>query len=487
VRRIIIMLTLCLFSQFAYAKEVKITFLQLNDVYEIAPVNGGTLGGLARVSTLLQQLKQQNPHTYSVMAGDFLSPSAMGTAKIDGTPLAGKQMVDVLNQMGWDFATFGNHEFDIGRDSLLTRLKESKFTMVSNNVTDIKTGKPFINSRQSIILDADGVKVALVGITLAGSGNNVAAIADPLKTAAAEVRRLREKKQADIIILVTHLAFVTDVELAENIPGVDLIMGGHEHENMRLFRGAIHTPITKADADARSAYIHYLNYDTKTKKLKLDSVFTPIDSSISPDPKIEERIAIWQDQVMEAFKKEGHDPEKIIANSTEALDGLESSVRNHSTRLTEILADSALHSFKDAEVSLVNSGAIRVDDIIPSGTTIRNYDVLKILPFGGTISKVSMPGDILQQALDIGLKNQGTGAFLHHSNIVQGKDGWVVSGKPLDTGKNYIVAVFTYLITKGDKGLGLLSNNPRIKLLEDTPIDTRTALADELGRVYPVK
>ena len=71
---------------------VKFTFLQVNDVYEIAPLNNGTLGGMARVATLKKQLLAQNPNTYLVLAGDFLSPSVMGTVKIDGKKISGARL-----------------------------------------------------------------------------------------------------------------------------------------------------------------------------------------------------------------------------------------------------------------------------------------------------------------------------------------------------------------------------------------------------------
>ena len=72
----------------------------------------------------------------TTLGGDYLSPSAIGTAKVDGEPLAGRQMVDVLNAVGVDWATFGNHEFDVSEAAFRQRLAEQKFRIVSSNVTD---------------------------------------------------------------------------------------------------------------------------------------------------------------------------------------------------------------------------------------------------------------------------------------------------------------------------------------------------------------
>ena len=93
--------------------KVEWIFLQLNDVYEIAPTENGTAGGMARVATIRQKLLNENPNTYTVLSGDFLSPSVIGTLKYEGKGIKGRQMVDVLNALGLNLACFGNHEFDL--------------------------------------------------------------------------------------------------------------------------------------------------------------------------------------------------------------------------------------------------------------------------------------------------------------------------------------------------------------------------------------
>ncbi|GAB4341326.1 MAG: hypothetical protein OHK0047_32990 [Leptolyngbyaceae cyanobacterium] len=84
-------------AQTVLAEVVPITLLHLNDIYEITPVEGGKRGGLARVATLRKQLLAKNRHTFTILAGDAFSPSALGTAKVNGERLAGKQMVVVMN------------------------------------------------------------------------------------------------------------------------------------------------------------------------------------------------------------------------------------------------------------------------------------------------------------------------------------------------------------------------------------------------------
>jgi len=116
--------------------KIHVTILHFNDVYEITPVSGGNEGGLARVATLRNQLLALNPNTITTLGGDLFSPSAIGTAKYLGDQLAGRQMVDVLNQLELDYATFGNHEFDLKEEQFNKRMDEAKFTWISSNVVN---------------------------------------------------------------------------------------------------------------------------------------------------------------------------------------------------------------------------------------------------------------------------------------------------------------------------------------------------------------
>ena len=149
---------------------IRVTLLHLNDVYEIAPLQSGRYGGLARVATIRKRLVEVNPHTYTVLAGDFVSPSALGTAPLGDGRLDGKQMVAVLNVLGLDFATFGNHEFDLKRESFYQRLAEARFTLVSSNTLD-SLGNRFpgvLPHRILTVTDQRGrvLRLGLVGATI---------------------------------------------------------------------------------------------------------------------------------------------------------------------------------------------------------------------------------------------------------------------------------------------------------------------------------
>lgn len=486
-KHLILLFCGALFSTAVWAKTVDITLLHVNDVYEIEASNGGKLGGLARVSGLLKQLKKQNPHTFSILSGDYLSPSAVGTAVYEGKPIQGAQMVDVFNAMHWDYMTLGNHEFDNGYESLQARLKASKFTVFSANVLDNQDhpGQLLANTQRSVVFTVDGIKVGLVGVVLDGLSKDFVKISDPMATAKAEVKRLRHEEKVDILIMVSHQSLDEDIRFAEEISGIDLIAGGHEHQNMYFLRGPNQTPIAKADANARTAYIHKLSFDTASKQLSIDSDIQIIDAHIAEDPKIAQRVEWWMEKAYAAYRAEGYRPKQTLATIDITLDGLEGRVRNGQTELTKLVAQSALHAFAGAEISLLNAGSIRIDDILPPGN-VDQYDGLRILPFGGDYSLVSMPGSILQQALEAGQGNKGSGGFLHYANIRQDNNGqWLIKDTPLEADQRYKLSIASYLIEYGDINLEFLVNNPQITLLSDTKADARKALFAQFERQFP--
>jgi 5'-nucleotidase/UDP-sugar diphosphatase len=463
------------------AKTVNITLLQANDVYEMTPVNGGKYGGLARVQTVINQLKQTNPNTFSVFAGDMFSPSAIGTAKINGKRLAGQQMVAVLNAMKWDYMTLGNHEFDNGYKPLLARLKEAEFTIFTNNVLDSKTGKPLSNTQQSVVFEVEGVRIGMVGVVLQSLSKDFVSISDPLVAAQQAVAQLREKQQVDIVILVSHQQKAQDIVFASKLD-VDLILGGHEHENFLVYRGPNFTPIAKADANARSVYIHDLRFDTATKKLVIASRLKLITDEIADDPQIKTVIENWTNKAYAAFRADGFEPSRKVTKITEALGGMEAKVRSGSTNLTELVAKSAAQAFSGIELSILNAGSIRIDDVIPAGD-VSEYDVIRILPFGGDYSKVSMPGRLIKQTIAAGNNNIGSGGFLHYANLTQQDGVWKINGAAIDDAQVYIVAIASFLIERGDSGLEFLVKNSVIKTLDKTKVDARVALINTLKKV----
>ena len=183
-------------------RTARLTILQINDVYEISPVEKGKKSGLARVATLRDRIAQESPHVVFVLPGDFLSPSTMSSM------FQGGQMVATLNAIGLDLATFGNHEFDFGTDVTRERIRESRFTWVSANLLDPDTGLPFGGAVPFVLREYGGIRVAFFGLTtpetrtLSKGARNLKFL-DPVEAAKDMVARARRAK-ADLIVALTH-------------------------------------------------------------------------------------------------------------------------------------------------------------------------------------------------------------------------------------------------------------------------------------------
>ena len=470
---------------------VTLTILQMNDVYEIAPIAGGTVGGLARVATIRNRLLSEDPNVLTVIAGDFFSPSVLGTARVDGTRLDGRQMVAVLDTLGLDVATFGNHEFDLPEEAFLQRLAESTFPYVSANVTDDE-GALFPKERRHLLLpiqDETGatMTLAVVGTTIPSNETDYVRYADPVPALAAEVAAVADS--ADVVLALTHVAFEDDARIAEEVPRVDLILGGHEHENMRAYRGRDLTPIYKADANAVTVYVHHLRYDTSTHALRVASELVPVTDAIPEDPRVAAVVQRWIDVAYAGFEESGFAPTEVVTVTDEPLEGREALIRNQPTNLGRIVARAFLHEAErggaPADLALLNSGVVRIEDVIPPGP-LTQYDVLRILPFPGQVLTLEVRGDVLRRALDQGLANRGAGGYLQTAGVEQAGEGaWLIDGAPLDDARVYRLAANDFLVSGRERGLDFFNAeaNPNMTVVgRHRPV--KMALIDDLPQEF---
>lgn len=292
---------------------------------------------------------------------------------------------------------------------------------------------------------------------------------------------------AQVIIALTHLDFMTDTALAQFVPEIDLIMGGHEHENMRILRGNDFTPVTKADANARTAYIHKLVYSTKTGRLTSESELEIINERFPDDPETAAIIAKWVAKADQAFKNEGMDSAMVVATTTEELDGREAIVRNQENRLTLLIAEGMKNAVDGAQAAFYNSGSIRIDDVIPAGQTLTEYDVLRILPFGGNLVMIKIQGSLLVEVLNQGFANRGSGGFLQKSPFRGEPESWLLEGEAIKPDSWYQVVVTDFLLTGQEQGLDYLKPpNPRFEVVL-TDGDIRKAVIAQLARDFPAQ
>lgn len=477
---------------------VEVTLLQLNDVYEIAPIENGAFGGMARVATIRKQLLEENSNTFTFLAGDFISPSAIGTSVFQGTRINGAQMVAAMNSAGVDYVTFGNHEFDLGYAPLQQRLNESAFTWISSNIqyTPSEEGevKPFFKILDGVehplpeyvILRAKNpygkeLRIGVLALTIGTNQPPYVVWHDPFGAA----RRVYDllKPQTDYVIALTHLSIDEDRKLAGLVPELKLILGGHEHTNMMFKVGE--TLIAKADANARTVFVHRMRWSFAKTSLSICSELKTVDATVPEDSATAAVVQLWTERAYQGFRASGFEPDRVVTTLDEPLDGRESSIRYRQTNLGRAIGSAMLAASSRARIALFNSGSVRLDDELRG--TVTQYDIIRTLPFGGKILEVALRGRLLRRVLDAGRHNAGRGGYLQYVGVLPKADAdpygpgtmeWFAGGKPIDSLSTYWVVVSDYLLSGREQGIEFFRrDNPDVvSVLEpdmQNPDDTR--------------
>ncbi len=221
--------------------EKHITILHTNDVHShIDPFppehsRSPNMGGVARRASLIEQIRAENPNTLLLDAGDIFQ----------GTPYfnfyGGELEFRLMSKLGYDVATIGNHDFDNGIDGLLAQMPYAQFRMVSANYDFRNTVMDGLVAPYTT-RTLDGIKVGIFGLGIALDGLVLPELyketryLDPVEVAQDMSRILREEEQCHLVIALSHLGYEyrnparpSDVSLASQTDGIDLIIGGHTH------------------------------------------------------------------------------------------------------------------------------------------------------------------------------------------------------------------------------------------------------------------
>ncbi|MGH7580535.1 MAG: bifunctional metallophosphatase/5'-nucleotidase [Gemmatimonadales bacterium] len=377
-----------------------VRFLLINDVYVADTLSDGS-GGLARVATVRSRLADQGPVLF-LLAGDVLSPSLL--SKYYG----GRQMVEALNAAKLDYATFGNHEFELPRDTLIARIGESSFKWISTNCTLADGGRfpevlPWDTVRMS------GHLIGLFGLTLPGDYRSYVRCTDPDSAALIAADTLTAMK-VDMIVGLTHQSIESDRDLLRSDPRIDLILGGHEHEAHDSVVSGRH--VLKAAANSRSAQFATL-WGGKGEWRQAVAL-VQIDSRLPDDTATARVVAAWADSLR---KRLG--PERAVGTADAPIDARDGVSRRRESPIGNLVTD-ALRAGTGADVGLLNAGAMRLDDVIPAGP-ISSYQLESIFLFADETRIVTFPltGSRLREVLEHGVSDSalGTGAFLQVSGV----------------------------------------------------------------------
>lgn len=433
---------------------------------------GACFGGSARLKTAVEDARRAagNEPVILLDAGDQFQGSLFFTA------YSGQVEAEMMNRIGFDAMALGNHEFDLG-DAALTRFADTLQAPLLAGSVDA-SGDAALAGQLSkpVVLDAGGTRVGIVGATtpetpeISSPGAGLV-FGDPVRTVAADIATLAAGG-VDKVIVLSHLGVPADIRLAETVPGIDLIVGGHTHT---LFSNAnadapyryphwvtgpdgARVPIVSAGSYTRYLGHAVVTFDEAGGVTEVSGDTLLLDASVVPDPELLKRI----DELgapIEALKAER------LGSVAADIDGSRESCRAGECAMGNLVADAMLARVKSqgVTIALQNGGGLRAS--IGAGEVTKG-DVLAVLPFQNTLSTFNLPGSALLAALENGFSQveEGGGRFPQVAGLrviwdpakpagtrvvsveVSDKDGW----QPLNPAMVYTVVSNNFMRAGGD-------------------------------------
>ena len=260
------------------AQDKQLLILHTNDTHSCIMPLKETLadtavagrGGYLRRIALIKQERLKNPDLLLFDSGDFSQGSSYYTL------YKGDVEVDLMNQMGYDAATIGNHEFDFGLENMARLFRRAKFPIVCANYDF--TGTPVEGTvKPSIIIRRSGVRIGVFGLSPALKGlvsdKNCEGVKflDPVETANKVVAELKRKK-CDLIICLSHLGWlegdISDQNFMAQTRDIDLVLGGHSHtyfDTLQYVKNADNKEIGNDQNGKSAIWVGRITLDLKKK------------------------------------------------------------------------------------------------------------------------------------------------------------------------------------------------------------------------------
>lgn len=402
-----------------------------------------SLANAAKTVTAVKRVRDEKPEALLLNAGDVFS----GTLYFN--EFKGQADLAVMNLMKYDAMTFGNHEFDLGstqegHQALVDFIKGAKFPFVSSNVnfsgdekftglfSDLVSSQPEKGKiYNGIIKEINGEKIGIFGLTTEETED----ISSPDKiqfenyiAEAQKAVKAFEGQGVNKIIALTHIgyddnvAIDNDLNLAKEVEGIDIIVGGHSHTELRapvVVDGQTPTVIVQAKANNEFLGTLDVEFDKNGVVVKHEGALIPI-GSLAEDPEAKQVLAPFKEQVDKVASNEiGVETSVSLENPRTNGDDTKPSVRKNETILGNIITDGMLAkaknvSSKNVVMALQNGGGIR--SAINEGP-ITVGEVIQVLPFGNTLAVMDVTGTELKAAFEhsLGQYPKESGGFLHVS------------------------------------------------------------------------
>jgi len=407
------------------SENIQFTVLYTNDEHGWMEPTDET-GGAAGMAAAWKSIENTNKNVVIISGGDMWTGPAISTW------FHGISMVEAMNAMGYDMAVLGNHDFDFSVDTLRYRVNNQlKFPIISANIVEKATGNVPDFVKPYIIKDISGLKVAFIGLTTLSTPyttfpeNVKDYFFTPYADAIDKYAPIVKKEGANVIIIVGHICEQEMIELSStakkyNIP---LITGGHCHERVSHQENGI--TLIESGNDLYNYVKVVLEYTAKTNECKvISSEIIRNYSGKTTDEELTEIVQKWQAKTEDAL--------------SEKIGYCSQPIEQSSVAMANMVCDSWLVSFPDADVSITNSGGIRQD--IPQGE-ITLKTIVGLLPFENSIVLIELKGSELIECID---------NYLIGGMTTVG--GYKLSdGTPIEADKTYRVLTTDYLYSADDE------------------------------------
>jgi 2',3'-cyclic-nucleotide 2'-phosphodiesterase (5'-nucleotidase family) len=429
----------------------ELTVIYINDTHGyVEPAvdsSGNSVGGFARIATVVEDIMADKENVLFLCGGDLLSGPAINIL------FTGKVDVECLNQMGLTACTLGNHEFDFGQDRLKELEALAEFPFISSNVWVSAENTTFTKDRYlSPYLPDFDLPIVIYGLTTTETPTstdrqNVLGLEFLDPTAVSKKLLEYWGDEYPVIIALTHLGRENDDQLAQDVPGIDLIVGGHSHDAINPPDHVGDTVIVQAGEKGKYVGVIELKFDKTGRIEKYRSRLIPIDGSVAENPEVASIITTYTEQTKDYVSA-------VLGEALVAFDGEREHVRSQETNLGDLFAD-ALRQKLSTDIAFFNGGSIRTS--FPAGD-ITLGKLMEAFPYESHLVSIKLTGQQIKSALTQSLTtNKGEGGFLQVSGLQVTADssGNILSvtcqGRTLDDTALYTIALPSFLAYGGDK------------------------------------
>ncbi len=448
------------FSLFSQPKTI--TILHTNDIHaNFTPHEAfwvkenpkPLIGGFNELSFAVDSLRKVKTNSILIDAGDVMTGNPITEYEYMGTE--GGALFEMMNKVGYECWTFGNHDFDISQKNLKQLTTIAKFPTINANVLNSKNEYP-LNNKPYLIIEKNGVRVGIIGLMTQKLYNLVnqnnlkdIKVLSPIETAQKYIDELSSK--TDILIALTHAGVDEDSVLAANVKGLHVIVGGHSHTRLRNPKNVNGVIIVQAGSNCENLGILDLTIENKTITKSYGTLLQLHYNGDRPKTVLSNFIDSVQ-------KKIDADFDEVIASlqSDWTRGNGESGIGNF---ITDAQRAAAL-----ADVAFTNNHGIRKN---VSAGPMKKRDLFEVLPFRNILVTFQLTGKQIQDIVKNYILNnssiQISGIKCSWKKSANGEIeflSFTINGKPLDTKKNYIAAASDYFVGEAKRYLGVEVVNP---------------------------